>query len=358
MRIWRLIGLAVLGGIMLVGCGSPEPEEGMALEAQIAPVKYNRDAIVTIMSDDGFDETGAMLNELGGKHQIKITVSGIVEYVEPCLKQWQEWEKKGNIELISHSYTHLSMGEEADVSEEDLKHEISDSIAFYRQHFRTDQIAFTPPETQMCERGYEILADNGIRAVRQGDSGYNTLELQMGHESGQWYNLKTFGIGNVSTTEERNAWIDGAVENHAWLIEMWHDVTTSGKRGFYQEISYDAADEHLSYIEDRREEGRIWTASMVEAVKYLTEKEYAKVNAVFNGSRIRVTLICDTEELPSDVYGEPLTIRIAVPEETVNFTKAVSLDRKNKVRILQESGKTYLELEMAPNDKDVIIKLK
>lgn len=350
--------MAAISSLLFIGCGLSESNKGIALEAQIAPVKYNRDAIVTIMSDDGVYETGVILDELGDKHQITITVSGIVNYIEPYLEEWQQLEENGNIELIAHSYTHLKMNEEADISEDDLNHEILDAIHFYEQYFETDQIVFTPPENQMCERGYEILADNGIRAMRQGGRGYNTLEPQEGHGGGQWYNLYTFGIGDVSTTEERNAWIDGAIENHVWLIEMWHDVTVDGKKGLYQEIVYDAADEHLSYIEDRREEGRIWTASMVEAVKYLTEKEYAKVNAVLNGSRIRVTLICDTEELPSDVYGEPLTIRIAVPEETVNFTKAVSLDRKNKVRILQESGKTYLELEMAPNDKDVIIKLK
>lgn len=274
--IRRAVGLAIIGNLLLAGCGSEESGEEVMLETEIAPVKYNRDAIVTIMSDDGYYETGVMLDELGGKHHIKITVSGIVDYVEPYLKEWQKMEKKGNIELVSHSYTHLKMGEDAGVSESDLEHQISDSIQFYKQHFKTDQIVFTPPENQMCEQGYTILAENGIRAMRQGARGYNTLELQDGYEAGQMYNLYTFGIGDVSTTEERNAWIDGAVENRVWLIEMWHDVTADGKQGFFQEIAYDMADEHLSYIEDKRQEGRIWTASMVEAVKYLTEKSMRK----------------------------------------------------------------------------------
>lgn len=354
-----IIGLAVISSLILVGCSSTDSEEGLVLETEIAPVKYNRDAIVTIMSDDGLYETGVMLDELGAKHHIKITVSGIVNYyVDGHLREWKKLEKKGNVELISHSYTHLKMGEDEGLSENDLAYQITDSIQFYKKHFKTDQIAFTAPENQMCERGYEILADNGIRAMRQGGRGYNTLEPQKGHEGGQWYNLYTYGIGDVETTEERNALVDRAVENRAWLIEMWHDVTVDGKHGSYQEIAYDMADEHLSYIAGRREEGKIWTASMVEAVKYLSEREYAEVNAVCDGSKITVSLTCNAEELPSHIYKDPLTIRIVVLEGIADFSQAVSSDRKNEVRILEESGGTYLELEMIPNDKNVVITLK
>lgn len=362
MKSVKLLGLIVLTTIssfLFAGCGSIETGDAVALETQITPVKYNRDAIVTVMSDDGLYETGVMLDKLADKHHIRVTVSGIVNYyVDGHLREWKKLEKRGNIELISHSYNHVVMSEDANIPENDLEYQITESIRFYRKHFKTDQIVFTPPENQMCERGYELLAENGIRAMRQGGRGYNTLEPQDGHEGGQWYNLYTFGICDVSTTEERNAWIDGAIENHAWLIEMWHDVTVDGKHGSYQEIAYDMADEHLGYMAGKQEEGRIWVAPMVEAVKYLTEKEYAEASAVRNGSKIRVSLTCDSEELPTDIYNDPLTIRVIVPEDTADFTEVASSDRKNAVRIFKESERTYLEFEMVPNDKDVILTLK
>ncbi len=353
-----VIGLAAVCSLLFTGCGVKDADKGVALEAQITPIKYNRDAIVTVMSDDGIYETGVMLDELGDKHNIKITVSGIVSYVEPHLKEWKKLERKGNLELISHSYTHLKMSEDAGISVSDLEHEITDSIQFYKKHFKTDQVAFTPPENQMCGQGYEILADNDIRAMRQGGRGYNTIEPQRGYEAAQWYNLYTFGIGDVSTTEERNAWIDGAVQNHAWLIEMWHDVTENGDHGLYQEIAYADADAHLSYIADKQSDGDIWAASMVDAVKYLSEKEYATVSAAYNGAKITVSLTCDSAELPSDIYNDALTIRVLVPEEADDFTKVISSDKKNEVRIFKEEGDTYLEFEMVPNGKDVIIKLQ
>lgn len=349
---------AIISGLMFNGCGLEDCREEVFLQTQIAPIKYDRDAIVTVMSDDGRYETGVMLDELAAKYHIRVTVSGVVTTMKPHLRDWKKLEKKGNVDLISHSYTHYTMSEEVEIPESDFEREITDSIRFYKRHFKTDQIAFTPPENQMCERGYVILADNGIRAMRQGMRGYNVLEPQTGHEMAQWYNLCTFGIGDVNTTEERNAWIDEAVENNAWLIEMWHDVTEDGKHGSYQEIAYNMADEHLNYIADRQSDGDIWVASMVDATKYLTEKEYASVSAVYDGSKIKVSLKCNSEELPSKIYNEPLTVKVMLPEDAVEFTKAVSTNTKNDIRILMDEGRSYLELEIVPNNKDVIIKPK
>lgn len=359
-RCLTVIGLlAVLTVMMCVGCGTEdEVEEGQRLEAQIAPIKYNRNAIVTIMSDDGELGTAELLDKLGEKYQFKITVSGIVTWVEPWLKKYQKIEKRGNVELISHSYTHMKMSEENKPSSSDLEHEITDSIAWYKEHFSTDQIAFTPPENTMCEEGYQYLEKNGIRAMRQGGRDFNDTAPQNGYEGYQWYNLYTFGIGDVTTTEERNAWVEGAIENKKWLIEMWHNVTEDGNQGGYQEISYDMADEHLNYIAGRQNDGQIWVASMVDASKYLLEKEYAVVSATYNDSKLTVSLCYDENELNPEIYAEPLTVRILLPEEVSGCSKATSSDRKNPVRILEDGEETYLEFEMIPNIENTTIKLK
>lgn len=355
----RAIGLAIIGSLLLNGCGSEEPGEEIVLETRIAPVKYDRNAIVTIMSDDGELNTGIMLEKLGRKYDLKITISGIVTWVDPWIKDWKKMERRGHIELISHSYDHVKMGEEAGLNRSDLEHEITDSINYYKENFLTDQIAFTSPEGVMCEQGYSILNENGIQAVRSTHYGYNTLEPEEGHDELQWYDLHTIGITSEDTLEERNAWIDEAVENRSWLIEMWHNVVEEEvtEEGSFS-ISYDAADAHLSYVANRQADGDIWIASMVDATKYLVEKEYATMSASCSGSKIMVSLTCDSEKLPSDVYCDPLTVKVVLPEDMTDFTKAASSDRKNQVRILREEDKTYLEFEMVPNGKDVTIKLK
>ena len=358
-RMYLLIlGLPLTISLMAAGCGTKDSSERVALETQIAPVKYNRDAMVTITSDDGRFETGIMLDELGGKYNFKITVSGIVKFIEPHLKEWQKIEKKGNVELISHSYTHLKMDPAEEFSNDVLEYEITESIEFFKKNFQTDQIAFTPPENQICEEGYVLLANNEIRVMRQGSRGYNTLMPEDGCALSQWYNLYTVGIGDVNTTAERNVWIDEAIASQAWLIEMWHDVSLDGNTGYYQEISYAMADEHLSYIADRQTDGEIWVASLVDASKYLLEKEYATVEAYYCNSKIEVSLTCDQEEVPANIYGEALTVRVLLPEEARDFTQAVSSDKKNEVRMSEEGGEIWLEFEMIPNKGNITIRLK
>ena len=141
------------------GCGNGEEQE---LEATVAPVKYDRNAIVTLMSDDGNFESGVLYSELCKKHNIKMTIAGIGMWIEPHLNEWKEMEKEGQLELISHSWSHIYMGEDANVSEDELQYQLTDSIKWFSKNFSTDQIAFVAPEVAMSQRGYEILDENGI----------------------------------------------------------------------------------------------------------------------------------------------------------------------------------------------------
>ncbi|MGN0278004.1 MAG: polysaccharide deacetylase family protein [Lachnospiraceae bacterium] len=323
------------------------------LLAEIAPVKYGSDAIVTIVSDDGDYQTGVFFDELSSKYGYRVTVAGIVEWVEPYLEEWKEIELKGGVELISHSYSHVYMGEESEISSDELEHQITDSITFYKENFVTDQIAFIPPGNTMCVDGYQLLEQNGIVAVRRGNRGYNLLAPEDGYGMAQWYNLCTFGIMDVQTTEERNAWIDEAVEEKAWIIEMWHNISEDGARGGYQEISFEKADEHMGYIAQMVHQEKIWAASLTEASKYLLEKENAAVSATYSNSKIKVKLRCDKKAVPEEVYNEPLTVIILLPETTGNV---LYQERKkdDRIRIREENGESYLEFEMLPNSEVTI----
>ena len=354
-NVWhkRILSCFLTGVTCLTVAGCTFNTDKTELTAEVAPVKYNRDAIVTIVSDDGDYQTGAFLDELSAKYGYKVTVAGIVNWIEPYLEEWKGIEARGGVEIISHSFTHLKMDEESAVSNEELKHEITDSITFYKENFLTDQIAFIPPENTMCVDGYQLLEQNGIVAIRRGNRGYNLLAPEDGYGMAQWYNLCTFGIMDVQTTEERNAWIDEAVEERAWIIEMWHNISEDGARGGYQEISFEKADEHMGYIAQMVQQEKIWVASLIEASKYLLEKENAAVSATYSNSKMKVKLRCDKKVVPEEVYNEPLTVIILLPETTGNV---LYQERKkdDRVRIREENGETYLEFEMLPNSEVTI----
>ena len=349
-----LVGLVSI--ICLLGC-SNIGQASRNIHVEIAPVKMDRNAIVTMVSDDGHFDTGVNLNELAQKHDLRMTIAGIVEWVEPYLDTWKEIESNGYLEMISHSWSHPKMSEENNYSEIELRHQITDSIEYFKENFFTDQIAFICPENTMSQLGYDILRENEIHAIRQGCRGENNLSPMEGTWASNWYCLHTFGIGDTETTEWRNSVIDDAIRNRTWVIEMWHNVYKEGQTIGYQGISYDMADEHLEYIAQKSKDGDVWVASLVDATKYIKEKQHSYVEAVQEGDRIQVNLTMDTEILPEEIFNYPLTIKIPLPEKW-SSTGLYSEDDSLKVCVEEKNDVKYILFEMIPNGAPVVIKNK
>lgn len=329
--------------------------ECCAIPAEIAPVYKNSDSIVTIVSDDGDFETGKYLDYLASKYDLKVTVAGVVDIIQPHLDTWKNIENKGHVELISHSWSHKKMTEGEEFTEEELQHEITDSIQFYKENFKTDQISFIPPENTMNQRGYEILKDNNIYSIRQGIRGENSLTPLKGVYPAQWYRLYTSGIGDLDTTDKRNSVVDSAIENNTWLIEMWHNIYEGNQPNGYQAISLKMAEEHMEYLEKCQEEGEIWVASFVDATKYLYEKEYATVSARYQNNRIVINLELDNNELPAEVFDHALTVKVYIPEKWREEDSIVTEKNKMSVTIQKENGVPYAIIDMLPNSEQVLV---
>lgn len=349
----KKIILIIITCFLMVGCSNFEKH---SIHAEISEVFMDRDAAVTIVSDDGFYESGKHLNELAKKYNIKVTVAGVVDNIDPYLEEWKNIEEEGYVDLISHSFSHLKMQEGKEFEEDELQHQITDSINYYKNNFKTDQIAFIPPENTMCSRGYEILRDNGIVAIRQGIRGENSLKPLQGVWPGQWYRLFTFGICDNESTEWRNSLIDNAIMNKTWLIEMWHNVYKN-KSEFqgYQAITYDKAEEHLKYMSEQSSKENIWIASLVDATKYILERDNSTVKAFLDGDEIRIELIMDSEILSKDIFDHCLTVKIPLPEKWLNYKEITSKDNLD-VRIKEENGVKYILIDMLPNSETVLSK--
>lgn len=88
---YRIIAfmLADIVCLTIVSCKpvSPDnytiPDGATVLNAEISDVYGNSDAIVTIISDDGFFESSYIFNALLIKHNLKGTVAGAVRIVDP-----------------------------------------------------------------------------------------------------------------------------------------------------------------------------------------------------------------------------------------------------------------------------------
>lgn len=306
--------------IILTGCG-PHADDaledyiqrGTPVEAKICEVKDDRAAIITIISDDGNYESGVILNSLAREFNIHVTVSGFVNNLNEHLDEWQQIEEEGFIEVMNHSYSHLKINEETNPSYAEIFREYVDAKKYFEENFNTPSFCFVTPNNATTDTGYQILQENEFIAVRQGQRGQNSLSPNYGTEPGEWLNLMTRGIGDIDTTAERNAWVDTAIQDHSWLIEMWHDISPNGD-GNYQPISTSMAREHLGYIAKKQASEDIWIAPFTQAVSYIYKKQNLSVTAWRLQDRILVQIEPTTQNLPWDEFNAPLSIRIELPE--------------------------------------------
>ena len=286
------------------------PRVSKEIKAFVTPVYLNKKAILTIISDDGFYYTGKILKKYTEQFNIPITVAGSVRLIHRHRKFWKSVVKEHEFECVSHSYNHIRMEEGTAISKDykKLYHEIVHSCKYFKRLFGKEQIAFVCPENQMCSLGYEILKSNNIYAVARGNRGLNGLSPDYGNEPGQWLYLKRCGIKDHTNKDirvVRNNLVDTAIQEGAWLIEMWHDVDKNEKLRF-QTITPEAAEEHLSYVSGRKD--KIWTALFTDAIKYIYEREHAIVKAAICDNYLFVYV--NLESLPMDIFDHELTVKV------------------------------------------------
>lgn len=320
------IPLFIVVMLLLSACaaGNPQPETTAATQEQaaqqnilditVAEVQNNCDAIYTLISDDGVYESGIILNDLVTKLDMRATVAGYSGRLNLFPKEWQAISDQGYVEVISHSYSHKKMADTETISDEEYYHEIYESRVFTEELTGKPLIAFVCPNNEMTQRGYTFLKESGYFAVRRGTRGLNSLNPEEGTEPFQWFNLGCYGIGDEATEAGRDVWVDNAILEQKWLIEMWHDISPDGSSG-YQGISTADAETHLNYIAELRNQGKLWVASFQDAVQYIRERQNAQVKVEQTGEmEARISLTCDRAVLPASVFQMPLTLNVEVPE--------------------------------------------
>lgn len=312
--------LTVSSIIVSVGCGKNSvvgnTEGPIQLNVKVSEVYGDSNGIVTIISDDGFYATGENLDRIFGERGLKCTVAGAIRVMEPDLDSWKTLLENGNIDLVSHSYNHIRMEDGSEISQDEdaLKHEIVDADKWFEETFGEEQIVFVCPENQMCTTGYEILEENDFWAVRKGNRGFNSLSPEEGTGDGNWFNLRVYGVGDDGVDPGvRNSWVDSAVSDRVWLIEMWHNVLPEYDGG-YQTLLLSEAEQHLDYIVSKSNSNEIWVATFDEAVKYLREKQNVEVSAYLEDGELVVYANLTNDKMSEEIFNQPLTVHITIPE--------------------------------------------
>ena len=325
----------------------------MFSHSNIAEVWNDRNGICTIISDDGFLDSGLLLNELCKKTQLHATIAGTVCFIEPNLKIWQNIEREGYLELVNHSYSHIPMNSFSKRTDEQaqLRHEILDAKAFYEEHFSTPAFTYVPPYNDISVAGNRFFKENGIFAVRCRPDGNNPLSPKYGEEEFNWLNLGMHDIGGGGyTTADRNSWVEVACQKHQWTIEMWHDVCRY-KLTHCRPIWEKDAMEHLTFLAEKQSEGILWVAHFTKAAAYLHERQHCALHMLEQGpTQVRFSVDFTDAFLPRTLFTFPLTVKayLKSPQAAPLCCVRESDNRKELLPVRQKSSEAYVLFDLVP----------
>ena len=176
----------------------------------------------------------------------------------------------------------------------------------------------TPDKTQKInDGGSKKIARETYYAVRNGVNGLNTLDPGCTDEAGGWYNLKVQWTLKSQTSAQRLGWIDDAVKSKGWLLILAHSFSDSPSDETYT-IPKTEAEAFFARASTYVQSGELWSATFVEATKYLREKQSATAyrrmedGVLYVGLKLdRVTP--DGKPLDENVFNYPLTVKAKVP---------------------------------------------
>lgn len=316
----------------------PPPKPSYDYTSEILPVKDGRDAILTITLDDGFIESGKFYKEQFEKNDIKGSMMLIVDWAKKNPQAYEELISTGHIEIESHSMTHVVLNEETD--DETRKREIVDSREMLLEMFPTQQVLCFAPSNNTSDPKSDELIKKTYYAMRKGVRGFNSLSPS----EKDWYNLKTQGALSTVEEDEMHGWIDTAISQNRWLIEMWHSIEEYAD-GSYHPVLKAVAERHFEKIGQAQKEGKLWVATFGEATKYLRECQAA---LLVDNEEPDSRVIKLEDNLPDDVFDYPLTIKSYVPADWVS-AKVVQGDTEQSVDVISEDGVSYIIYSAVPD---------
>lgn len=252
-------------------------------------------SILTFSFDDCYQKTLKSTLPLLAKYQMKATynfIAGLAgkELEGLKLASWEEVKKEGKLgmEIGSHSLTHQRLTTKGKLTkyfksflykQNRLKH----LIASWQQPQSSSKSLIIKTVTEEIANSQQILKNNGIKAVsfvypygfydnkikemvknyyssaRSTDCGLNYLN------SCDPYALKVFIWDKWTKTETANKWVKKAIEEKAWLIEVFHLVSEDNETNYEYFTSISSFQNHLEFIKNKK----IWVTTQKEAINYL-----------------------------------------------------------------------------------------
>lgn len=281
----------------------------------IASIKDNCDGAYTLSVDDGNSYTANFLDkELKANNMTAsmVLVPGWIG-VDETVMTWKEAQALVNCDdtvwsVVNHTMNHISNFQNCN-DDALIESEINGSRTLLKEKFPNQSILsiVTPGGASSTKIMNKVKEQHlGFRTTGGGN-----MAIPNGMDG--FYNIKCNPVGVYYNTNltQMNGWIDNAIANGQWCVEMWHGVDDD-QAGWGGNIAGSIAKSHIQYAAQKMNEGKLWVTTLDGMIAYTAQRLKAKVVFV---SRDDDSISFRLESELTDLdYDTELTVNIALPQ--------------------------------------------
>lgn len=314
-------------------------------KTEICDVKDNKKAIWTFTSDDSLTSSCNYFSEKFNSLELRGSLAMIVKKFynsdgtvnEAKVDAFKNIFENGNFDITNHTYSHTSPLVNPD-DEEYWTSELNDAQVWFEDTFEGERVfTVANPLVATSDTIDAIIKEKNWAARNGKGGGYNSLNPT----EDEWFHLRWQHGNEYCTVDTMKNWVDTAISERKWQIELWHGVDGEGSSPVPSEI----ATPYFEYVASKK--GELWIATFNEAVQYLREKQHAQMDIDVNEDGNLEVVV--THDLPEDIFNYPLSVRTRVPGgwNTVkvtqgNVTQTVNVDSRHIVYDIVPDGSTAL----------------
>lgn len=281
---------------------------------QISPVYNFKRSIVSLSFDDGYLVQFTIGMTILKERNLPATFYVITDRIDSIRKKIILDNYSNNFEIGSHTVTHPDL---VKIGNTEAYNQLSDSKLFLQKNFGMNSGLTMSYPWGIYDKSVEQIAEGLYLAARSTDPGYNSVN------SPDRYALKMQNFDARINYGTANSWVDFAMQNHLWLIEMLHGINKAG----YSAIDSVTLALHLDYI---KKSGDVILCSNVEnVIKYIEESKKAGISCEMCDDSVYQIRINDF--LSDSIFDQPLSIRIKIPAnwDSISVSKASNIRTEN-----------------------------
>ncbi|MCE5344880.1 MAG: polysaccharide deacetylase family protein [Bacteroidales bacterium] len=304
---------------------------------QIAPIYEFKKGIVSLTFDDGYITQFTVGLPLMKERKIPATFYIINNNVDSLTRSLILNNISKDYEIGSHTVSHPDL---VKIGNAEANQELLNSKLFLQKYFGMNSGLTMAYPWGIYDSSVRHIVEKIYLAARTTCPGFNSLQAL------ERYDLKMQGFGEQVNSHTANSWVDYAIKNKLWLVEMIHGINDVG----YSPIDSEVFSEHLDYI--NTVDDKIWCSSVSNVIKYIDESKNAKIECELCSDTVFKIRINDF--MDDSIYNQSLSIRIKVPDNW----DSISISNSAKIKTEYYNKSKFILFNALPDNQELTVKPK